>query len=50
MLLYGHGDGGGGPTEEMIEKLRRCRGLANNSGLIPSVQLVSPLMIFMNIY
>lgn len=39
MLLYGHGDGGGGPTEEMIEKLRRCRGLANNSGLIPSVQL-----------
>lgn len=39
MLLYGHGDGGGGPKEEMIEKLRRCRGLANNSGLIPSVHL-----------
>ncbi|EMG48395.1 ams1 Alpha-mannosidase [Candida maltosa Xu316] len=41
MLLYGHGDGGGGPTEEMIEKLRRCRGLANNAGLIPSVHLGS---------
>lgn len=39
LLLYGHGDGGGGPTEEMIEKLRRCRGLANTCGLIPTVQL-----------
>lgn len=39
LLLYGHGDGGGGPTEEMIEKLRRCRGLADTSGLIPKVHL-----------
>lgn len=39
MLLYGHGDGGGGPTEEMLEKIRRCRGLANTSGLMPTVHL-----------
>lgn len=39
LLLFGHGDGGGGPTEEMLEKLRRCRGLANTSGLIPTVHL-----------
>ncbi|EGW35449.1 uncharacterized protein SPAPADRAFT_48441 [Spathaspora passalidarum NRRL Y-27907] len=39
LLLYGHGDGGGGPTEEMLEKLRRCRGLANTVGLMPTVQL-----------
>ncbi|KAI5954900.1 AMS1 [Candida jiufengensis] len=39
LLLYGHGDGGGGPTEEMIEKLRRCRGISNEVGLMPSVEL-----------
>lgn len=39
LLLYGHGDGGGGPTEEMVEKLRRARGLANTVGGIPTVQL-----------
>lgn len=39
LLLYGIGDGGGGPTEEMLEKLRRCRGLANTIGGIPTVQL-----------
>ncbi|ODV80623.1 glycoside hydrolase family 38 protein [Suhomyces tanzawaensis NRRL Y-17324] len=39
LLLYGHGDGGGGPSEEMIEKIRRCRGLANTTGAIPSVHL-----------
>lgn len=39
MLLYGFGDGGGGPTEEMVEKLRRCRGLANTTGAIPLVHL-----------
>lgn len=41
LLLYGYGDGGGGPTEEMIEKIRRCRGLANTSGLVPTVHLGS---------
>lgn len=32
MLLYGKGDGGGGPTSEMIEKLRRCRGFSDTAG------------------
>lgn len=32
MLLYGKGDGGGGPTYEMVEKLRRIRGLADHAG------------------
>lgn len=40
MLLYGKGDGGGGPTPEMIEKLRRCRGFANNAeGNFPQVEM-----------
>lgn len=39
LLLYGHGDGGGGPTEEMIEKLRRCRGFANSTAAIPTVHV-----------
>lgn len=39
MLLFGHGDGGGGPTAEMMEKLRRCRGLSNTVGELPPVHL-----------
>lgn len=39
LLLYGHGDGGGGPTEEMVEKLRRCKGLADTVGGIPTVHV-----------
>lgn len=39
LLLYGYGDGGGGPTEEMLEKLRRCRGIANTNASIPSVHI-----------
>jgi alpha-mannosidase len=27
LLVYGHGDGGGGPTREMLENLRRARDL-----------------------
>lgn len=30
MMLYGHGDGGGGPTEEMLERVER---LNNVDGL-----------------
>lgn len=37
MLLYGHGDGGGGPTAEMLEKLRRCRGMSDTVGQLPRV-------------
>lgn len=39
MLLFGHGDGGGGPTTEMLEKLRRCRGLSDTVGELPRVHL-----------
>ncbi|GME95975.1 unnamed protein product [Ambrosiozyma monospora] len=40
MLLYGMGDGGGGPTPEMVEKLRRIRGLADNArGEMPTVEV-----------
>lgn len=39
LMLYGHGDGGGGPTEEMVEKIRRERGLANKTAAIPTVHL-----------
>jgi alpha-mannosidase len=39
MLLFGHGDGGGGPTSEMLEKLRRCRGLSDTVDLLPRVKL-----------
>lgn len=39
MLLFGHGDGGGGPTVEMMEKLRRCRGLSDTVGELPRIHL-----------
>lgn len=39
LLLFGHGDGGGGPTAEMLEKLRRCRGLADQVGELPRVDV-----------
>ena len=38
LLMYGKGDGGGGPTWEQIEKLRRCRGISDNVGLLPRVK------------
>ncbi|KAL9602170.1 MAG: hypothetical protein Q9219_002034 [cf. Caloplaca sp. 3 TL-2023] len=39
MLVFGKGDGGGGPTFEMLEKLRRCRGLSDKTGLLPRVKM-----------
>lgn len=39
LLVYGKGDGGGGPTYEMLEKLRRLRGIADTTGLLPRVHL-----------
>ena len=39
LLLFGHGDGGGGPTDEMFEKIRRCRGMSDTSGLLQTVHL-----------
>lgn len=37
LLVFGKGDGGGGPTWEHLEKLRRCRGMSDNVGLLPRV-------------
>ncbi|KAH3675991.1 hypothetical protein WICMUC_002287 [Wickerhamomyces mucosus] len=39
LLLYGKGDGGGGPNPDMLDKLRRCRGISNTVGLLPTVKL-----------
>lgn len=39
LLVYGKGDGGGGPTWEQIERLRRERGVADTVGLLPRVKL-----------
>ncbi|KAL8951959.1 MAG: hypothetical protein Q9222_002082, partial [Ikaeria aurantiellina] len=39
LLLFGKGDGGGGPTYQMLEKLRRCRGLSDKTGLLPRVNM-----------
>ncbi|EPY53293.1 alpha-mannosidase [Schizosaccharomyces cryophilus OY26] len=38
LLVFGIGDGGGGPTPEMLEKLRRCKGVANTVGLLPDIK------------
>lgn len=39
LLVFGKGDGGGGPTFEHIEKLRRSRGLSDKVGTLPRVKL-----------
>ncbi|OJJ48556.1 hypothetical protein ASPZODRAFT_130621 [Penicilliopsis zonata CBS 506.65] len=39
LLVFGKGDGGGGPTFEHLEKLRRCRGLSDKTGLLPKVTM-----------
>ena len=39
LLIFGKGDGGGGPTFQQIEKLRRCRGISDNVGLLPRVKM-----------
>ncbi|CAK7269810.1 Glycoside hydrolase, 38 vacuolar alpha mannosidase [Sporothrix epigloea] len=41
LLVFGKGDGGGGPTWQHVEKLRRCRGIADTVGLLPRVHLGS---------
>jgi len=38
-VIFGKGDGGGGPTWTHIEKLRRLRGIADTVGLLPRVKL-----------
>ncbi|KAF7559773.1 hypothetical protein G7046_g4368 [Stylonectria norvegica] len=39
LIVFGKGDGGGGPTWEHFEKLRRCAGISNTVGGIPKVKL-----------
>lgn len=39
LLVFGKGDGGGGPLPEMLDKLRRCRGISNTVGLLPTVHM-----------
>ncbi|KAF1959250.1 alpha-mannosidase-like protein [Byssothecium circinans] len=39
LLVFGKGDGGGGPTWQHLEKLRRCRGIADKTGLLPRIKL-----------
>ena len=34
---FGKGDGGGGPTWQHLERLRRLRGLSDTTGLLPRV-------------
>ncbi|KAG9249452.1 alpha-mannosidase [Emericellopsis atlantica] len=37
LMAFGKGDGGGGPTWQHLEKLRRLRGMADTVGVIPRV-------------
>jgi alpha-mannosidase len=39
LLVFGKGDGGGGPTWQHLEKLRRCRGMSDKSGMLPRLKL-----------
>ncbi|KAI1437554.1 glycosyl hydrolase family 38 domain-containing protein [Xylaria sp. CBS 124048] len=39
LLVFGKGDGGGGPTWQHIEKLRRCRGISDQIGRLPRVHM-----------
>lgn len=42
MMLFGYGDGGGGPTEEMLERLRRVQNVLG----LPEVTIRSPQEFF----
>ncbi|KAH8800267.1 glycoside hydrolase family 38 protein [Xylogone sp. PMI_703] len=39
LLVFGKGDGGGGPTWQHFEQLRRCAGISNTIGGIPKIKL-----------
>ncbi|EEH19219.1 hypothetical protein PABG_01538 [Paracoccidioides brasiliensis Pb03] len=41
LLVFGKGDGGGGPTFEHLEKLRRLRGMSDKGELLPRVTMGS---------
>lgn len=42
VYLFGHGDGGGGPTREMLERARRVRDLDG----LPRVEIETPVAFF----
>ena len=42
LMVFGHGDGGGGPTAEMLERLRRARDIAG----LPRTTVRSPVEFF----
>lgn len=42
LLLFGYGDGGGGPTREMLERAKRCADLAGS----PTITLTGPREFF----
>jgi alpha-mannosidase len=39
LMAFGKGDGGGGPTWQHLERLRRCRGVSDTVGLLPRVHV-----------
>ncbi|KAG8767986.1 Glycoside hydrolase, 38 vacuolar alpha mannosidase [Ceratobasidium sp. 428] len=39
LLVFGNGDGGGGPLAKMLENLRRIRAVGNNSRELPLVKM-----------
>ncbi|OCH89390.1 glycoside hydrolase family 38 protein [Obba rivulosa] len=39
LLVFGNGDGGGGPLAKMLENLRRIRAVSNNSRELPPVSM-----------
>ncbi|KAI0338667.1 hypothetical protein BDW22DRAFT_1362757 [Trametopsis cervina] len=39
LLVFGNGDGGGGPLSKMLENLRRIRAVGNNNREIPAVNM-----------
>ncbi|KAI1810761.1 glycoside hydrolase family 38 protein [Poronia punctata] len=39
LLIFGKGDGGGGPTWQHIEKLRRFRGISDKVGRLPRLHM-----------
>lgn len=48
LLVFGKGDGGGGPTWQHLEKLRRCRGIADQVGMLPRVHMGESVEDFFN--
>lgn len=48
LLLFGNGDGGGGPLATMLEKLRRLRGVSDTVGNLPRVTIGESVTEFYN--